>query len=299
VSTFWRFTLVVSVLVSAATSPASGGDNLKPEDVLARHLDSIGKREVRGGVKSRVVQGAATYRVLVGGSGAIDGKSVFASEGQKAHILLKIAASGYRGEQFIWNGDKCSIAGTYDDKTRSEFGDFLLAQDTPLREGLLGGVLNTTWPLLDLDSRKAKLSWEGLKNVDGHQLIALRYKPKKGTDLNIILYFDPETFHHVMTVYSVSLSAGLGRVSYQTAGGGEISYGATETESARQNQSRYRIEERFSDFKESDGLSLPARYAVRFTEELQSGFTKTVEWEVNTTRVMNNLNLDAKNFEIR
>jgi hypothetical protein len=78
---------------------------------------------------------------------------------------------------------------------------------------LLGGVLNTTWPLLNLEGRKAKLEWEGFKNIDGHQLVALHYKPKKGSDLSIILYFDPETFHHVMTVYSASISAGLGTVS--------------------------------------------------------------------------------------
>lgn len=297
--THWRYTLALSALLTWTISLTFAADKLSPDDLLARHLDSIGKREAREKVKTRLVEGAATYRVLVGGSGAIDGKSVFVSEGQKARMLLKINASGYRGEQFIVNGDRCNVAGTYDDKSRSEFGDFLLSQSAPLYEGLLGGVLNTTWPLFDLSSHKAKLDWEGYKTVDGHQLAALRYKPKKGTDLSIILYFDPETFHHVMTVYSASVSAGLGSVSYQTMGAGEISYGATETESARQNQTRYRIEERFSNFKESDGLSLPSHYTVRFTAELQSGFSKTVEWEVNTTQVTNNIGLDPRNFEIR
>ncbi len=297
-STHWKQILARGALIVWAAGLAFAGNDLKPEDVLARHLDSIGTREARGGVKSRLVEGAATYRVLVGGTGAIDGKSVFVSEGQKAHILLKIAAQGYRGEQFIWNGDKSSIAGTYTDKTRSEFGEFLLSQDAPLREGLLGGLLNTSWPLLDLDGRKAQLSSEGMKNIEGRQLIALRYKPKKGTDLSIVLYFDPETFHHVMTVYSISRVAGLGRAVYQSPQGPEISLGATETLSARQNESRYRIEERFSDFKVSAGLSLPTHYDLRFTEELQSGFTKTVEWEVTTTRVANNLGLDPRNFEV-
>jgi hypothetical protein len=297
-ATYWKQILAMGALVASATGLAFAGDDLKPEDVLARHLDSIGTRETRGGVKSRVVEGVATYRLLVGGSGAIDGKAVLASEGRKAHILLKVATQGYRGEQFIWNGDKGSVAGTYTDKTRSEFGEFLLGQDGPLREGLLGGVLNTTWPLLDLDARKAKLGSQGVKNIEGRRLIALTYKPKKSTDLAIVLYFDPETFHHVMTVYSVSRAAGLGRAAYQTSEGPEISYGATETLSARQNESRYRLEEKFSDFKVSDGLSLPSHYDLRFTEELQSGFVKTVEWEVTTTRVVNNLSLDPKNFEI-
>jgi len=283
-SVCWKSLLSGCGLLLVFAGLAFAGNDVKPEDLLAHHLDSIGTREVRNGVKSRVVEGAATYKLLVGGSGAIEGKSVFASEGQKAHILLKVAAQQYHGEQFIWNGSKSSIAGTYNDKTRSEFGDFLLGEDAPLREGLLGGVLNTTWPLLDLDGRNAKVSSEGVKSVDGYQLIALRYKPKKSSDLSIMLYFDPETFHHVMTVYSASRAAGLGRV---------------EAQSARQNETRYRIEERFSDFKTADGLSLPTHYDLRFTFEAQSGFTKTVEWDVTTRQVVNNPGLDPRNFDVQ
>jgi hypothetical protein len=297
-STRWKAILAVSALLTSAASFTLAADKLSPEEVLAHHLDSIGKREAREKLRTRLVEGAATYRIVVGGSGAIDGKSVFVSEGKKTRMLLKINASGYRGEQFTFDGDRCNVAGTYDDKTRSEFGEFLLGQNAPLYEGLLGGVLNTTWPLLDLGSRKAKLDWEGYKSVDGRELAALRYKPKKGTDLSIVLYFDPETFRHVMTVYTASRSSGLGSVTYQTMGGSEISYGASETESARQSQTRYRIEERFSDFKDSDGLSLPSHYALRFTAELQSGFSKTVEWEVKVTQVTNNIGLDPRNFEI-
>ena len=120
-SVCWKSLLSGCGLLLVFAGLAFAGNDVKPEDLLAHHLDSIGTREVRNGVKSRVVEGAATYKLLVGGSGAIEGKSVFASEGQKAHILLKVAAQQYHGEQFIWNGSKSSIAGTYNDKTRSEY----------------------------------------------------------------------------------------------------------------------------------------------------------------------------------
>jgi hypothetical protein len=71
-----------------------------------------------------------------------------------------------------------------------------------------------------------------------------------------------------------------------------------EVASARQQETRYRIEERFSEFKSQDGLMLPSHYDLRFQEELQSGFTKLVEWDVNTTRVLNNITLDPRNFEV-
>jgi hypothetical protein len=69
--------------------------------------------------------------------------------------------------------------------------------------------------------------------------------------------------------------------------------------SARREEARYRIEERFSNFQSTDGLTLPSHYDLRFSEELQGGFTKSVEWEVNATRVLNNVGLDPKNFQVR
>jgi hypothetical protein len=259
--------------------------DLKPEEILAKHLDALGSAQARSGMKSRVVQGLATYRVLVSGSGAIDGKYVFASEGQKSNYLCKINASGFRGEQFIYDGNKVSIAGTYSDKSRSEFGDFLINQDAPIRENLLGGVWSSGWPLLDIEGHKAKLHNEGSKKVDGRDLLVLRYQPKKGTDLSILLYFDPQTYQHVMTTYRTSISAGIG-----THG---------ETSSTQRQVTRYQIEEKFSDFQTTEGLTLPSHYDLRFSLELDTGFSKLVEWEVKATNIVNNISLDPRSFEVK
>jgi len=275
---------------------ALAGSELKPEEVLQRHLDSIGTSEARS-TKSRVMEGTATYKLLVGGSGQIEGKSVMVSEGNKLHMLLKINALKYHGEKFVRNGEKTFVAGTYDDGSRSEFGQFMRSEDFALKEGLLGGVLSTGWPLLDLGSRKAKLHYDGLKKVEGRELHAVSYQPKANTDLDITLYFEPETFRHVMTVYKASVHAGIGaRDSIEGLTAPGIGEGR-EVASARQQQTRYRIEERFSDFKTADGLTLPSHYDLRYQQELQSGFTKLVEWDVTTTRVLNNVTLDPRKFE--
>jgi hypothetical protein len=271
------FTLVTaSVILRAA--------DITPGEILTKHLDAIGSAQARSAVKSRVVQGPATYRILVGGSGAIDGKSVVASEGRKADYLFKINAGTYRGEQFICDGDKISVAGTYSDKTRSEFGNFVLTQDILLRENLLGGVWSVGWPLLDLESRKAKIHAEGMKKVDGKELLVLRYQPNKNTDLDIFLYFDPQTYRHMMTVYKMEPSTSV-------AGG--------ETAMAGKSTRRYRIDERFSDFQTADGLTLPTHYDIRYTLETESGFTKSVEWEVRATSIMNNISIDARSFQVQ
>jgi hypothetical protein len=150
-----------------------------------------------------------------------------------------------------------------------------------LREGLLGGVLSAAWPMLDADVRKAKVNYEGEKRVENRQLQVLRYRPKKATDLISFLYFDPETFRHVMTSYELTIRPTV----------------VSEINNARQQETRYRIEERFSEFKVVDGLTLPSHYDLRFTEELQNGFTKSLEWDITTTRVLNNVSLDPRNFQ--
>ncbi len=274
--------LCVLFLLSIVSSLSAA--DMKVEDVVARHLESLGKPEVRNTLKSRVVEGAATYRVLVGGSGAIDGKAVFASEGQKSNFLLKVNTVEYRGEQFICDGQKAFTAGTYSDKSRSEFGGFLRGEDIVLRAGLLGGVWSTAWPLLDREVRGAKLKYEGLKKIDGRELQTISFRPKKSSDLEILLFFDPETFRHVMTTYKASQQAGIA---------------STDIDTPQRQQTRYSIEERFSEFQTVDNLTLPSRYDLRFTEELASGFTKTVEWEVKAQNILSNVSLDPRNFEIK
>lgn len=295
-STGW---LAVLTFVLAAGINLRAAEDFTAEELIQKHLDSIGTQESRAAAKSRVIEGTAAYRILVGGSGEIQGKSVIVSEGSKLQLLLKINALKYHGEKFTRDGDKTFVAGTYDDGSRSEFGVFLRSEDLALREGLLGGVLTSGWPLLNLSSRNAKVHYEGMKNVEGRKLHALSYRPKKNTDLDITLYFEPTTFRHVRTIYSARIHAGIagpsstaGLVSPDLSGGSDV-------QSARQNETRYRIEERFGDFKTVDNLTLPSHYDLRFQQELQNGFTKLVEWDVTATRVLNNVTLDPRNFEIR
>jgi len=280
----WRQFATLLFFAVISSSAFLRAADVKSEDVVARHLDSIGTAQARKDLKSRVVEGSCTYRVIVGGSGAVDGKFVLATAGRKANFLFKVNTNDFRGEQFISDGSKTSEAGTYNDKTRSEFGYFVYSQDAPLRENLLGGVWSAGWPLLDLDARKGKVHYEGSKKVDGKELIALRYEPKKSTDLDIVLYFDPQTYQHVMTIYKMERSNSL-------AGG--------ETAQAGKQPRRYEIEERFSDFKTADGLTLPTHYDLRYTLETETGFKKTIEWEVKALGIHNNIGIDDHSFQVQ
>ena len=270
----------------ALLSSAMAADPVTTADgLVAQHLDSIASATVRAGLKTRVAQGTVHYSILVGGAGSIDGKATLVSEGKKLQFMVKLPNNDYRGEQFIFDGAKDSVAFSSSRLSRSAFGNFVFVQDAVVREGLVGGVLSTAWPLLNLDDRKPKLSFDGLKKIDGQELYELRYRPHKNTDLEINLYFDPQTYHHVETIYNYSVSEGL------TSGG--------EKAQARLTPNRYRLTEKFSDFKTVDGVTLPTHYDIQFSQELQNGKTTLSDWDLKGLDVTNNMSIDPRAFEVK
>jgi hypothetical protein len=282
-----------------------------PDELVAQHLDSIASAKNRAAIKTRVAQGPVEFRILVGGAGTLDGKAVLVSEGRKLQFMMKLLNNDYKGEQFIFNGDKDSVAFSTSRQSRSELGNFMFVQDAAIREGLWGGTLSTAWPLLNLNERKAKLSFEGLKKVDGQELYDLRYRPHKSTDLDIHLYFDPQTYRHVKTVYSYSAapsfvdSPSSGPTSPASGGisgsptVGTNGAGSAETTRAGQTPNRYRLEEKFSDFKTVDGVTLPTQYDIQLSQELQNGRTTLSDWDIKGLEVTNNMSVDARNFDVK
>jgi hypothetical protein len=294
--------------VRAANPPANA------DELLSRHLDSIASPAIRAGLKTRVAQGSVHYAILVGGAGFLDGKAQMVSDGKKLQLMMKLPNNLYRGEQFIFDGEKDKVAFSTAAQTRSALGSFVFVYDPVIREGLIGGVLTTSWPLLNLDERKAKVTFEGLKKIDGQELYDLRYRPHKNTDLEINLYFDPETYRHVETTYTLSSSESFADYAPSTAVGngptnpgtsGGVAVGSTQTggtpelAAARQYINRYRLTEKFSDFKTADGVTLPTHYDIQFTQELQNGRTTLTEWDLKGLEVSNNVGLDPRNFEVK
>jgi hypothetical protein len=218
---------------------------------------------------------------------------------------MRFAAGGdWRGEQFIFDGEHTGFATATTSHTRSVFAQFVSSQDFIVKEGLLGGELSTGWALQNLDQNHAKLQFVGTKKVDGKELIGLQYFSKATHDMQVKIYFDPQTFQHVMTVYTLEIAPGMS---------GEI------IESAYQHQNRYTIEERFSDFQAVDGLTLPTHYHLQYTQEVQTqnsgtgptsaapasaqgellGSTRVYDWDMTAERIEHNLTLDAKNFHVK
>jgi len=288
---FFRFALFVAAIIISIPAFA---ENMKPEEIVARHLSSIGTPEARAAIKSRVVQGSLKMHLLVGAGGDVTGTWGRVSEQRQSNFVMRFAAGGdWRGEQFIFDGQHAGFATATSSHTRSVFAQFVGSHDYIVKEGLLGGELSTAWALQNLDSIHAKLEPIGHKKIDGRDLIGLQYLSKSGSDMQVKLYFDPETFQHVMTVYTLEVSQGIANTVTDT----------------RQYQNRYSLEERFSDFKAVDGLTLPTSYQLRYTEDVvndapssargQLGGTRVYDWDMTAEHIENNVNLDAKNFHVK
>jgi len=279
---------VCTVFLLAAVMPLFAADEkMTAESLVAHHLDSVGKPEARAAIKSRVAEGTVTYEILTGGSGRLDGKLIAVSEGRKLRIVQRYSGSNPNGEDFICDGEKVDVALLHTG-TRTAFGEIVQTQKHLLREGIIGGLLTTAWPLLNLPAHQVKLSYNGLKKVKDRELHELTYNPKKRGDMDIRMYFDPETYRHVMTVYTMTVSPGLAEVP---AGWNREQY------TARQQQLRYRIEESFENFEQTQGLMLPTKWTVHFTID---GYESAVQrWTMAVRRFEHNISLDARNFLVK
>lgn len=304
-----KFSVAAILAVLAFSVLSAFGEDLKPEEILKRHLDSLGPSDARAAAKSRVVQGSLKFRIQVGGGSEVTGTWGLVSEQNRSRWVLRFATGGdWRGEQFVFDGNKTQFVSATSSHTRSVFAQFVSSQDFIIKEGLLGGVLTTGWALENLEQNRAKLQYIGRRRVDGHDLIGLQYFSKGTKDVQVKLYFEPETYRHVMTVYSLEIAPNMGHAI---------------TESVYQHENRYTIEERFSDFQNANGLMLPGSYRLQYTQEVQTnttglevtpsmgstgngvessqllGTTRVYDWQMKAEEVNNNVGLDPANFKVK
>jgi len=275
-----RFATVLAVFSFIASGAAK--DNFQVAEFVKQHLNSIGTEQARGAVKNRLVQGAVAFQILNRGPQTWEGPATLVSEGNKMASLMKFPPTVYRTEWFTSDGTRTSIAQVQPGHW-TEFGNFVKAHDEILTQGLWGGTLSTAWALAHVEERDAKLQDRGIKKVDGVELQRIDYLPKKYSDLEIQLYFEPNTFRHVMTVYLLTVSA-------QNAP--TVNQGRNEVEM------HYRLEERFGDFATVDNLNLPTRWTVRFTYGAVSNGVID-QYDVAAKKIAHNISLDAKNFDVK
>jgi hypothetical protein len=281
------FAAIIVALV-ATLSLIAADDKFQAGDFVKEHLNSIGPEQARDAVKNRGAGGTVIFELVTGGTEHQEGKEMLVSEGDKLVSLFDLPNHHYPGERFVSNGKKVYVAETAA-SVHSALGEFVMVHNEILTEGLWGGTLSTAWALAHIDERRAKLEDRGLKKVDGRDLHRVDYLPKKPTDLQIELYFEPDTFRHVMTVYSAETSPSMSH---------------SRSDNLRQGEKHYRLEERFADFKTLDNLSLPSRWTIQFSSDAAGRYAahsdnKTYEFDVTETAISDNIQVNPQNFEVK
>jgi hypothetical protein len=254
---------VLGLAVASLPALSGAAEKMKPAEVVARHLDAVGPAEARAA--ARRVEGSCAMSAPASGgvAGALLGRFTFESDGGRSALQLRFPSEGYPAESLGLEGGKPHVGFVLPGR-RSALGNFVSANDVILREGLLGGVLNAGWPLLALEERGAKASYDGLKKLEGRERHRLRYRAKKGQDtLEVFLYLDPDTFRHVASVYTVSQAQQLGITMESSSSQPDVYLQLTET---------------FADFKPTKGLTLPSSWTIRY--EMQAKVTQHWKYEL-------------------
>jgi hypothetical protein len=265
--------------------PSVAKDKVRAEEIVAKHLDSIGGPEMLASVHSRIVNGAVVGILRAPGSAKFEGKAVLVSEGPNNTIAMGFENAGKFQERFGFDGHDVTVSYARPG-VRGYWGDFLLTHENIIKEGLVGGVLSSSWPLLNFAERKAKLEYSGLKKINGRGAQEVKYTPRGSSDLEISLFFDQDTFQHVRTEYTRVISAGMA--------GGEHAVDA----SGGQRPTRYKMTEEFSDFRKESGLTLPHLYKVALDFDTQGG-TLAVTWEITLTGFAFNRTIPAETFIVK
>jgi hypothetical protein len=242
-------------------------DELKTEDLAAKHLQSLGSPDALAQIKTRSISGTSTFKFISGATGQMSGRAQWVSERGKFGVVLRYGGTEYPGEHFAYDG-KDVMVDYIKPGQRSPLGDFLYSYSGIMKNELLGGVFNLDWPLLNLRESGVKLKAKE-KTVDGRELYEVECMPKKSMgNVKVKLYFDAATFRHVMTEYRLR-------------------------QLLRDSMTNYVITEKFDDFRPTDGITLPHKYSLNFLYEGGSASLQTL-YTFDVEKIGHNGNIDPR-----
>jgi hypothetical protein len=273
----WIVILCLCFAVVRSEKILAKDKKLAPAEVVSEHIKSLGGPEVLSGIKSRTYTGSSSVEFITGSVGELAGQCEFVSEEQRLGIFCRYNAVDYSQEHIAFDGKDVTISYISPGR-RSPLGDFLNRYDGIIKEGLMGGVLSVSWPLLNIEPKRANKMKYKKRKIDGRELHELEYRPQKGLrDVKVKLYFDLDTFHHVRTEYSVSV------LQHQPV---KPIIPATRID-LTDPEAHYLLLEEYGDFREVDGMTLPHSYSIHYSRE-GAGSTFMARWTTNVVQWSHN-----------
>lgn len=235
---------ILSLLFISSLSAQDKLPKISVEEIVSKHLASIGTNEAINSAKSRIFVGNCDLSSKVGYAGKLSGATQLASSGNKSIFAVIFDSPEYPYEKVAFDGKSQSIGRP--NGQRTIFNDFISGRSFMTKDGLFNGVLSSNWLLLDLKAKKIKLSYAGTGTFQGRPVYKLAYPATDGGETNVTLFFDGENFRHLGTTYQYSIGAGIS--TSPTAPQGSIAY--------------YTFTEEFSDFSKAGALILPLTYTI-------------------------------------
>ena len=274
---------IIGLFMFAALASVSVAQDLKPEEIIAKHLDAIGKKATRDSLKTMLIGGRGSFEaknpVVRGG-----GQAMVVSNPDNLYFMLTFKSNDYPFEKVGYFTDKVSIPFVNSGK-RSLLGSFLAEHSKVLSDGLFGGVMSMKWAFNGVD-KKLRMRSVGTKKVNDRKAYVIDFLPSGSgsSDFNIKLYFDAETFHHVRSEYRREFQAGAAVFG-------------TQNQIASASLS---LTEDFSDFRTVEGLTLPYAYSVRFNSNTNSAMYENT-WGITVVQYIFNQNLtpDFFTFDVK
>jgi hypothetical protein len=252
---------------------------LKAEEIISRHLDSIGTKEKRDEIKNRLAAGTSEFESKLP-SRKTGGKAIFVSDANNLFFVSSFNSQEYPFEKIGFFNGKANLP-FVSSGTRSPLGAFIADHNKILSDGLLTGSISGTWTLLKLDDQKAMFKSAGTKKVDGRETYVMSYFSKGvgSSEFTVKLFFDSQNFRHVRTEYRRTVSPK------------EDTFGVL----GRQGGLKISLIEDFGDFKNAGSLTLPHTYKIHYTTDSNSGTYEYI-WGFKVSQYLFNQKLDPNFF---
>jgi len=299
------FALCSLLFITVAGSAAAAAKELTPEELISKHIQSIGDPTLLSSVQSRAFVGTTSVDFITGMFGKLEkGTSMFVSQGNELAVRMQFNDVNYPGEYITYDADKVMV-GYMDPGQKSPLGDFLFRFNGLIKEGFFGGTLSLAWPLLDMKDNKAKLKCS-MSKVEDRELYELEWPINVLGNVKIRMYFEPETYRHVRTEYTIYIEEDVsarGNSNY-IGGMGEIQNEENPTNRSPNSdimggdipRSVYHLIETFDNFKKVKGMTLPHKYKIEYSMEGQ-GHSFIGNWFIQADKWVFNQTYDAKIFQ--
>lgn len=268
------------IALPAYQSEIAAQEKMNPEEIVSKHLESIGSVEHRAPGRSRTISGTSLMSLRTGGVGQASGPILIASKDNTMLINATFESPDYPFERISYDGNKLVVA-QFRPGSRSPLGEFFLSYNEIFKEGIFGGTLSAGWAMLHLEERKPKLKYDGSDKIAERKVYKVRFEPRKGSDLKIKLFFDAETFRHIRTEYERDIASQMG---------------ANPRDSRTQRETRIKVVENFSDFVRAAGLTLPQKYTIEYTVSARNS-PLVIEWTFDLKKFAFNQPVNVAEFQ--